>query len=436
MPGDDELHRQWLLGQRTPPVAFAPGSPPLAGSDAFGRLRTSEPVTLFDSQLQYDAQPLIWSQFISGSVGSIAHLPGQSSVEMLAGLNTEVVRQSRQYVRYQPGKSQLALMTFRPGSTGQDVRRRVGYFDANDGIFFEVQDTAAFFVLRTSVSGVMQETRVAQADWNEDRLDDSDNEHFNPSGFGLDVTRTQILAIDLEWLGVGTVRVGFVIDGAIRFVHRFHNANINTVPYMATANLPVRYEVAGGAGVTGTHGLLQICSTVISEGGFEYEQGFPFAATNGPTGTPVTNRRPVLSIRPQATFQGAVNRARILPENVDIYSDDQAIYWELVQGGVLTSGSFSPLNAHSVSEVDISATGIVGGIVIAGGYVAASSVGGAGATKSPGQVNRDFLSRIPLALEINGSHPTGTPSDILTLVASSRAGATDVSAALNWRELR
>lgn len=438
MPGDDELHGEWLKGQRTPPVAFSPGDLPFAGADAFGRLRVSDPVTLFDSQLQYDKQPLIWSQFISGSFGAIAHLPGQASVQMAAGLNSEVVRQSRQYVRYQPGKSQLALITFRAGTTNQDVRRRVGYFDGDDGVYFEVQGGAASFVLRTSVSGVMQETRVAQADWNEDRLDNSDDAHFNRSAFGLDLTRTQILIIDMEWLGVGTVRVGFVIDGAIRYAHRFYNANVNTVPYMATANLPVRYEVAGGAGVTGTHKLLQICSAVISEGGFEYEQSLPFSAGNGTGTKPITNRRPILSIRPAATFNGVVNRERIVPENVDIYSKDQATYWELVQGGHLISGSFAAVHADSGVEMDQVATAIVGGIVVASGYVAAATSGpGGNPVKAPGASDRGLLSRLPMALEINGSHPTGTPSDILTLVATSVPGTvTDVAGSVSWREMR
>jgi hypothetical protein len=436
MPGDDVLLGQWLSGEKVPAVALAPGDHSHAASDAFGRLRVSDAVTLFDSQMEYDAQPLIWAQFTSGSLASIQHLSSESAVEMSGGLDSMAVRQSRQYVRYQPGKSQMALMTFRGGKTTQEVTRRVGYFDADDGIFFEIDGETPYFVLRSSVSGLVQETRVAQASWNVDRLDNSDDAKFNPSGHGLDLTRTQILIIDLEWLGVGTVRVGFVIDGVIRFAHYFHNANVAVRPYMATANLPVRYEIGGGGGVTGTHGLMQICASVISEGGFQYEQGFPFAATNGPTGTPVTNRRPILSVRPGATFKGAVNRARILPESVDIYSDDQAVYWELVQGGVLVSGSFSPVHADSVAEADIAATAVLGGITIAGGFVAATSVGGGGATKVPGQAERDFLSRVPLTLEIDGSHPTGTPSDVLSVVVGSRAGATDVSAALNWRELR
>jgi hypothetical protein len=421
----------WLSQGNSPMVALALENSP--AYDAFGRIRTSQPVTLFDSQLQYDDQPLLWFGEVSGSATIVHSQPGASE-RMSVSANGVAVRTSKAYLRYQPGKSQLVMMTFVAGTTGQNVTRKVGYFDNFDGIYFQVVGTAMSFVLRSSQGGSPVETIVPQAQWNLDRLDGGDDE-FNLSSLNLDATKAQILFIDLEWLGVGRVRVGFVIDGIVYPCHEFTHANKGTGVYMSTANLPVRYEILGGAGVTGTHVLDQICATVVSEGGFEEEYGFPFSAGNGTTVIPVTTRRPVLSIRPAATFGGKVNRSGLVPEEVSFYTSAQSIYWELVYGGVLTSGSFAAVDAQSAVEVDKGATAIAGGVVIDSGYLDAGG-GLLPASRSNAGAGR-ILSKLPLRLTPAGAHPTGTPSDNLTLVATSIPGsATNVAGALNWRETR
>jgi hypothetical protein len=73
-------------------------------------------------------------------------------------------------------------------------------------MYFEIDDTTAYFVERSLSTGT--ETRVAQEDWNIDKLDGT-----GVSGITLDITKAQILWMDIEWLGLGTVRIGFVIDG-------------------------------------------------------------------------------------------------------------------------------------------------------------------------------------------------------------------------------
>ena len=228
--------------------------------------------------------------------------------------------------------------------------------------------------------------------------------------------------------------MGFNIDGVTYYVHEFKHANILTTTYMTTANLPIRYEIVASAGASGTHDLTHICSAVFSEGGFEEERGFPFQAER--LGVSVASGGTYLmSIRPKATFNGIVNRATILPKFTDVYSEDQILSYNIVYGGTLTgSPSFNSVDAESVTEFDIAATGVTGGIVIGGGFVAAA---GAFFASTPGASARGILSRLPLTLNIAGAHPTSPYTDNLSIVAASQAvGATDAGIKLLWQELR
>lgn len=405
------------------------GATPAA--DAFARLRVSNPVGLFDSQLQYTLSPLLWESGITNNSGSAAvtHLPFESAARLTVGANDVVVRQTRGYYRYQPGKSQLILMTFGGFAVTANVIRRIGYFDGSNGLFFQVSSSTPSFVLRSSVSGGMVDRSIPQSAWNLDKLDGT-----GPSGTTLDLSKAQILIIDLEWLGVGRVRCGFVIDGIIVYCHQFLNANSETSTYMTTANLPLRYELTALVGVAGTHTLTQICGQISSEGGFDSELGIPFSASNGATTISVTTRRPVFSIRPRLTFNNITNRGSIAVDDASIYSDDVTAYWEIVYGGTLTGAAFADVDTtYSIMEKDVAATAISGGVVVSSGF---SPAAGAGANKTPGQTARRLLSKLPLSLNIAGAHPTSPLTDSLSIVVTSLGAATDIAAELSWRELR
>ena len=119
----------------------------------------------------------------------------------------------------------------------------------------------AYFVERSLSLGTT--IRVAQEDWNIDKLDGT-----GPSGITLNSSKAQILWMDIEWLGVGSVRIGFVIDGAFIHCHTFHHSNIIESTYITSGSLPLRYEIANTGITTSTSNLKQICSSVISEGGY------------------------------------------------------------------------------------------------------------------------------------------------------------------------
>ena len=382
--------------------------------DAFDRLRVSDPTGLFESTQTYDSQPLLWNTDIVGAA-TATFLPNESATRLqVVNSGDSVGRQSKDYLRYQPGKSQLILGTFNFEGGDPNVRKRIGYFEAQNGIFLEEIDGALWIVRRTFTSGAVVDNRIAQADWNLDIFGD------------LDPTKTQILVIDLEWLGVGRVRVGFVIDGIIRYAHEFLNANVRTVVYMTTAQLPVRYEIeATGAPAAANH-LDQICCAVISEGGQDESTGFPFAAIR-PTLVSVGGARvPIISIRPKLLFNGLTNRVQVIQRQIDtLFSGTNGIgYVEVIYNGTLTGAAFNSVGAQSVMEFDVAATAIAGGEVVRNFYTASTQ-------QSKQVAETAILGRLPIALDT-----AGTVADRLTITASVISGTLIGGGAFNWQEYR
>jgi hypothetical protein len=218
--------------------------------DAFDRLRVSQPVTQFNSKLLWDKAPEIYDEDTTGSGATTAVTAGS------------VTRQSFRRFNYQPGKSQLVILTAGVGGLEANNTKQCGLFDDQNGLFFEFTDTAGV-VIRTYTSGSAVDTRVAQASWNIDKMDGT-----GPSGYTVDWTKVQIFVIDFEWLGVGRVRFGVVLDGILYYVHESSAANSGTLVYMTTPNLPIRYALDND-GTGGATNFDQICSTVMVEGGID-----------------------------------------------------------------------------------------------------------------------------------------------------------------------
>lgn len=397
--------------------------------DAFERLRVSTPTTLFDSIQEYDTNPLFWDSTVSGG-GTITHLPNESSVQMSTGDGTsgsKAHRFTREYFRYQPGKSQFILMTAVMGALKANVRQRIGYFTANNGLFFEQDGTNLKVVRRTNVTGSPVDNAVNQSSWNIDKCDGT-----GTSGFNFNAADANIFFIDYQWLGVGRARMGFFTDKGIMVIcHEFRNANSLAAVFMQHPNLPVQYQIenTGAAGSLTT--MKAICSTVISEGGFEDERVLTFSTNNAATAITATTRRAILSIRPKATFNSIVNRAIIRPAQLMLLTKTNDCLWEVVYNptfsgtpvwaDVDTTYSAVERSVHA----DAAAGAISGGLVIASGY----SVSGAGAQEL--SLSRELAARLPFTLDAAGANPIA-----LSLVVTSLTGNSGNSGSLDWKELK
>ena len=394
-----------------------------AAATAFGRQRTAEPFTVFASKFQYDAQPLLFVTSTSGT-GTVAKTANESSVTLSTGgtaSGATAILQSKQYFPYEPGKTQLAMLTGLMGAIKANVAQRIGYFDANDGVFFYQDGTNLGVAVRTSTSGSPVTTLIPQSTWNLDKLDGT-----GPSGITVNTAATQIFVIDLQWLGVGRVRFGFDINGTVIYVHQVLNANNGqTSPYMNTATLPLRWEITNTGTAASTTTLKAICGTLISEGGQELPGVLQFSATNGSTTIGVTTRRPILSVQVKTTFNSITNRETIIPGTLNIFND-QSIFFEVVFNGTLTGASFASVGTNSGMNFDTAATSISGGIVVSSGYI-----GTAKSSASSGLFSNPVLIQAPFTLDF-----AGTTGDILTIVATSLSGTANVGASVDWIEVR
>ena len=381
--------------------------------DAFGRQRVSDPLTLFDAQLQYNTAPLLFETIATGAA-AVTHNPNESSATLTVAGGESLIRQSRQYIRYKPGKSQLVKLTGTFGTTPvNDLVRRVGYYDNDNGIFLQQDRFGVHFIRRSKTSGVVVEEKVSQADWTVD-----------PFSL-LDLSKAFLMFIDMEWLGVGQARVGFYADGQPSTAHIFNRFPSLDAPYIATANLPVRYEIVSGSAEAGT--MKQICSAVISEGGFETELGLPQSRDNGGANSSLTTTlSPVVAIRPKLTFNSLVNRGTIIPEFVEVFADGASYYRVYYNANVTTGASWTSQSANSIAEYDISATAFTttNAEVIASGFIAASN-----STKA-GSSSQSLTVRLPLVLDYAGANPIE-----LVVAMATVTGTADGYATISWKEI-
>lgn len=391
----------------------------LGGVDSFGRQRVSNPEMIFNSKQLFDNQPLYWNDIEeSGSGTSSTYSSNTASSVLAVSANTTGKRTRQTYMRfnYQPSKSQLIFITgvLKKSGGGSGIISRMGLFDDNNGIFLQRSGSTISLVVRSSVSGTPSDSNFAtQANWNIDKMDGS-----GLSGVALDFSKTQILIIDFEWLGVGCVRAGFVIDGNIFYCHQFNHTNVLSNVYMSTPNLPLRYQIENtGAGVASS--IECICSAVISEGGKE-DIGTNLYISTGTSPVSLTKGQlnAFLGWRLKSDYKGCT--VDLLDTSVYVSSID-AYEWRLIMNPTIAGTfTFSDVTGSPLQRaIGNGTTNIAsGGTVVAGGY---------GTSRLSADTNA-LKSLLKLGSSINGT------MDILVLcVYPLGNNALDGYASVNYR---
>lgn len=400
-------------------------------TDAFGRLRVSEPLTLFDSFHRYQDNGK-FSTSTSGTANT-EYQVNQSVVDMNVGTTSgdKCYRESKRVFAYQPGKSLLIMNTFVMNAQKTNLRQRVGYFNTQNGVFFENDGTGNYLVLRTYTSGSVVETRVAQANWNVDKFDGTgvSSQSGHPDRGNLNIAKSNIFWIDIEWLGVGDVRCGFVVDGLMVPAHVFHNDNVNTTTYMTTAILPVRYEIENTGTTASASKMKQICSTVVSEGGYTLEGkarsvSIPITTPKDlPTAGTFT---PILSIRLKDSFKDAL----AVLKDVEFFgvTNNTSYRYKIIIGGALTGASWVSAASDSPIEYDITASAITGGRDAQVGYVNVSAGAGGAAVN----LGRETLFAYQLERDAFAANDNGI---IITLAGTGATNGNDAVGAMTWEEI-
>ena len=395
--------------------------PSLDQHDAFGRLRVSNPLTLFDSSHRYRDNNL-WSSLVVGTGSTVGFVTAQGLINIGIGTTAgcSVIRETTKTFSYQPGKSLLVLNTFVMNAKKTNLRQRVGYFGADNGMYFEVDGDTAYFVERSLSTG--SETKVAQADWNIDKLDGT-----GISGITLNPSKAQILWMDIEWLGLGTVRMGFIIDGKFIHCHSFHHANIIESTYITTASLPVRYEIANTGITTSASNLKQVCSTVISEGGYELrgiQQAVGIPVTTPRTLTTAGTFYPIISLRLK-TSPNYLDAIVILTALSVMPIATGAYNWQIRASGTTGGGDWVSAGVDSAVEYNITGTSYTGGRILGSGFFSASN---------QGTTQIDILKEALFKFQLERNGLTSTPFEITLVVASNGNGNT-VVASMDWEEV-
>jgi hypothetical protein len=416
----DRLNGIVASGNEGTEITFAPST----AQDSFGRLRVSEPFTMFDSSHRFDDNDL-WATATATSGAAVFNAnQGLVDLNVTAASGSSVVRETIKVFAYQPGKSLLALNTFVMSPAKSGLTQRVGYYGINNGFYLEQANSTVSFVRRSVVTGSLVNTPVLQANWNGDKLDGT-----GPSGLTLDLTKAQILWMDLEWLGVGSVRMGFVINGQFILCHTFNHANIIASTYITTASLPLRYEIFNTAGTTGASTFKQVCSTVISEGGYELR------GKQQSIGTPITapmtfavagTYYPVVGIRLISTRLDAIVIATAI--SLIGLGNGKNYQWRVVNGNVaISGGSWVPAGGDSAVEYNITGTSATGGRILASGYVNSSNQGSPSINilkeaLFANQLERDALAGVPYQL-------------VIEMAIDATGGLSGAYASIDWEEV-
>ena len=400
--------------------------------DAFSRLRVSNPYTLFDSKQLHDKSPLFWDESLGGAASSThSTIDARTRLEVTANAADFAIRQTKMRFNYQPAKGQLVFMTLKNEHVA-GLTKRIGMFDGtgtnnltpNNGIFYETNNGVSWNIAK---NGTVTE-HFTQANWNCDTMDGSGDEG-NPSGILLDTAAPAILVLDFEWLGVGRVRVGFVINGLIYYVHKFNHANIsafNSV-YMSTPNLPLRYDIQTDGTAAGF--IDHICSSVMSEGGQQDNGVIRYASTAGTHIDANTENTiyALIGIRLKAAYKDI--SLKLLNAAVQLQTGSHKVEWILKLNPTI-AGTFTYADqTDSAAQIARGATvnTVTGGYDIAGGFIES---GGAQSGNS-GSGGRGIENAVLLGSKIDGT------MDTIVLCARPIGGSAnvDIEASINWREL-
>jgi len=414
--------------------------------DAFGRLRVSEAFTLGDYKHTYGVDSS-FRDTVSND-GTVTHIANQSAARLATSnnVNSYAIHQTKMYHNYMPGKSQLIKTTVNFYANTTNVTKRTGYFDDLNGIYFEQNGNGVLsFVIRTNTSGSPSDTRrITQDKWNRDTCNttiagtSTDGSNFGLVGsWNLDITKTQIFFIDFQWLGVGRVRCGFVHNGQTIVAHEFYNDNNLPVVYMSNPNLPVRCEIRNIGTTAGAY-FDQICSTVVSEGGY-MESGIDFSVDSGQTSQSIAvadGIYPIIAIRLKNSFRTYPNRVIVKSGNINIYAEDFPAYWSLIKLAnlsniTLANSTWISVSADSAVEYNLSATAITGGDRLDGGIAGTSSPGGSAKGTGTAPVNQPSNAKKNFIAQNQDS----SNSEIYVVCGKAIGGTTKLWVDFQWREI-
>ena len=388
---------------------------------------------VFFNTFQFDKETDVWDE-ITTTGGSAVHNDVRSEVVLTvdgAVAGSKVVRQTKTVQRYIPGRTAEASFAFRFTDTEAGIRKRIGMFDDQNGLFLEQMGDELAFVIRSNASGSVLDTRITQANWNQNKLDGT-----AVNGVTLDPTMRQIVIFEYEWYGAGMAELKFVIDDHPISVHKQFHGNRQELPWMGTPFVPFRCEIENVSATIGTHSLHQSSNSFMLEGATGL-LGVAVSVSSPITGTRLgvaNSWYPVLSIRLQSDKLAGV----VLPSTYQVATiDNTNIFFRLVRNAVIgadagnsawtdvpDSGSaFTEFQTYdtpaAIDDAD-QGTRLDSGFIVAGG----------------GSANIQLDQSTQYQLGRYTTTTIGDTSDVFTLLCASSSTNKDALASMTWVEQR
>ena len=255
------------------------------------------------------------------------------------------------------------------------------------------------------------ETRVAQADWNKDKMDGT-----GIDGMVLDQTKGNVYKIQYQWLGFGAI--SFFIEDAttmhFQLVHRIMYTNVNTVPSITNPTLPM-YILSKNT-TNNSDIIVKLGSHSAELEGKVKNLGVP-KSTSVNDKTITTDETPIFTIHSHDLYKSLNNRVEIILKSISASTvgGTKAAIIRIRRNVTLTGAAFSAIDSNtSTIHLDTTATAMTGGEELF-------------ALDLP-KDGSEFLS-------LEGLNLNMVSPEFLTVSAQTVSANTTASTTLNWLEL-
>lgn len=347
-------------------MTFYEGPP---GLDPYGNLRVSSRELLAKYDFSLGNGDEHFSTELDGGAQCVQD--PQYSVSILDGTTSatsSIARTTDHYHVHQPGSGQLVGINLFMNNSGiVNNVRKWGLFDADDGLYWELDGTELAVEIRHTTGGILDSSNVPRNEWNGDKLDGTGD-----SGMILDLTKNNYYWMDFGWPN-HSVRFGVMGPDGLRIVcHTFYTANLTAYPYMTFATLPIRFENYNEA-ITTSACQMRVVSVAVYAEGRVSERYHKYADMANTTARAFTTNLPVLSVRANDKYPNTEiwNLGETIFQNLAIYSTAPAKI--VLQKNTALSNPTWTLPGVSSLAGDIGATAVASGIELAS-YMVPSGV--------------------------------------------------------------
>lgn len=377
-----------------------------ANQTAFGELKVANLTPVIEELFSYNVND---RKFNTTAVGSGTATQANAMAVVSTGTTTgsSCLLTTKKAIRYRAGLGVLSRFTAIFTSPVSGTTQMIGIGEDDDGFGFMYDTDQTFKILRrSSASGSIVDTKIAQADWSKDPADGTQTLPV------IDFTKGNVFEIQIQYLGFGAIK--FFIEnpasGEFVLVHVIEYSNANTEPSLAIPSLPLSIQVDNGA--TTSDIAIKTASLAAFIEGQDKVLGVDNSINNSKSGIGSTETN-IITLRNRSTFNSINNHNLIYSKllNIATISGTKPTIIKVVKNCTLGgTPSYTDIDTNgSIGEYDTAGTTITNGNVVTSTVL--------------GKEDRITIDLSKLGTFIG-------PSETLTVSASTASGSVEVYVAL------